>query len=64
MWPENVRGVLGGVRGARFKKQNNARVCESEAVCLVTNPTFYSFLSQFWLGTSWYIFTEGVRVRA
>lgn len=64
MWPENVREVLGGVRGARFNKQNSARVSDSEAVCLGTNPTFYSFLSQFLLGTSWYIFTEGVRVRA
>jgi hypothetical protein len=64
VWPENVREVLGGVRGARFNKRNNARVCDSEAVCLGTNPTFSSFLSQFWLGTSWCISTEGVRVRA
>ncbi len=67
MWPENGREVLGGVRGGRFNKENNPRVCGSEAVCLGTNPTLSSFFSQFrpgTSGTSWYNSTKGVRVRA
>ena len=39
---ENVREVLGGVRGARLYNKNRARVCGCLAVCIGTNPTFYS----------------------
>ena len=39
---ENVREVLGGVRGARLYNKNRARVCGCLAVCIGTNPTFSS----------------------
>ena len=39
---ENVREVLGGVRGARLHNKNRARVCGCLAVCIGTNPTFSS----------------------